>query len=132
MFSRIAGRYDLMNTLMTAGLDDSWRQDAVDAVDPPAAGAALDVGTGTGRLALALAERMPRGRVVGIDFAEPMLRHGIMALGARPGWTRVRLVLGDALALPFPDRSFDRVTTAFVVRNVPDACAAFAEIARVL
>jgi demethylmenaquinone methyltransferase/2-methoxy-6-polyprenyl-1,4-benzoquinol methylase len=90
------------------------------------------VGTGTGRLALALARRMPSGHVVGIDFAEPMLRHGATDLRADPAGGRVRLILADALALPFAEQSFDCATTAFTVRNVADVTAAFREMARVV
>ncbi len=132
MFGRIATRYDLMNTLMTAGLDARWRAATVAAACPPAGGRALDVGTGTARLAWALATRMPHGRVVGIDFAEPMLRRGQADLARWAEGRRVELVLADALALPFRDGSFDCVTTAFTVRNVADVVAAFREMRRVL
>src|SRR5437762_3343030 len=73
MFGRIAPRYDLLNSLMTFGMDADWRRRAVAAAAPPPDGRALDVGTGTGSLALALAAAMPRGQVVGVDFAAPML-----------------------------------------------------------
>src|SRR2546430_16567387 len=73
MFGRIAARYDLLNTLMTFGMDAGWRRRAVAAAEPPPNGRALDVGTGTGALALALAAAMPGGRVVGVDFTAPML-----------------------------------------------------------
>lgn len=132
MFGRIARRYDLMNTLMTGGLDETWRRHAVRAARPPRDGRALDVGTGTAKLALALAHAMPEGRVVGVDVAEPMLRQAGAALrGGRAG-SRLRLALADALALPFADASFDCATTAFMVRNVSDVGAAFAELRRVV
>src|SRR3954466_5957045 len=73
MFGRIAPRYDLVNTLMTFGMDAGWRRRAVDAAALPPDGRALDVGTGTGALALALAEAAPRGTVIGIDFSAPMV-----------------------------------------------------------
>ena len=132
MFGRIARRYDLMNTLMTAGLDARWRAAAVVAARPAPDGMALDVGTGTGRLALALAVSMPTGRVIGVDFAEPMLRHGAETMARERSGGRVRFVLADALALPFRDESFDCVTTAFTVRNVPDLEAALREMVRVV
>lgn len=151
MFGRIARRYDLMNTLMTGGLDATWRRLAVRAVRPPRDGRALDVGTGTAQLALALARAMPAGRVVGVDVAEEMLRQfaaapdpaapdpatpaGARRPSGRPAddaRSRVRLALADALALPFADDQFDCATTAFVIRNVADVGQAFAEIRRVV
>ena len=132
MFGRIARRYDLMNTLMTGGLDESWRRRAVRAARPPRAGRALDVGTGTAKLALALAHAMPAGRVVGVDVAAPMLRQAWASIQRDPAADRVQLALADALSLPFPDASFDCATTAFVIRNVADVGAAFAELRRVV
>lgn len=125
MFGHIATRYDLLNTLMTFGLDAGWRRRAVVAAEPPPTGRALDVGTGTGALARALAAAMPRGHVVGVDFAPEML-----AVAARRGGARY--VLADALRLPFADATFDCVTSAFVVRNVADIRQAFREQARVV
>jgi demethylmenaquinone methyltransferase / 2-methoxy-6-polyprenyl-1,4-benzoquinol methylase len=132
MFGRIAQRYDLMNTLMTAGLDRGWRAAAVRAARPPRNGLALDVGTGTGRLASALAQAMPDGRVVGLDLTIPMLRAGQDWLWARPegGW--VGLIAGDAMRLPFADGRFDVLSSAFTVRNLLDLAAAFREQARVV
>jgi demethylmenaquinone methyltransferase/2-methoxy-6-polyprenyl-1,4-benzoquinol methylase len=131
MFGRIAARYDLMNTVMTGGLDAAWRRHAVRAARPPQDGWALDVGTGTAKLARALARAMPNGQVIGVDAAAPMLRQA-RAARHEDGADRVRLALADALALPFPDDTFDCATTAFVVRNVSDVGAAFAELRRVV
>ena len=132
MFGRIARRYDLMNTLMTGGQDAGWRRLAVRAAGPPRTGRALDVGTGTGKLAAALADAMPGGQVVGVDVTEPMLRQAPAASFRRPGGGRVSLALADALALPFPDAAFDCATTAFTVRNVADVGLAFAELRRIV
>jgi demethylmenaquinone methyltransferase/2-methoxy-6-polyprenyl-1,4-benzoquinol methylase len=132
MFGRIAQRYDLMNTLMTAGLDRGWRAAAVRAAQPPRNGLALDVGTGTGRLASALARAMPDGRVVGLDLTLPMLRAGQAWLWARPEGGRVGLLAGDALRLPFADGRFDVLSSAFTVRNLLDLAEAFREQARVV
>ncbi len=131
MFGRIAGRYDLMNTLMTLGLDHSWRAAAVQVAKPPIAGLGLDVGTGTGKLALELARMMPLGRVVGADFALPMLQVGRPGLLADADGDRVDLVAADALELPFPANTFDCVLSAFTVRNLAALEDGFREQARV-
>jgi demethylmenaquinone methyltransferase/2-methoxy-6-polyprenyl-1,4-benzoquinol methylase len=132
MFGRIASRYDVMNAVMTGGLDRRWRAAAVRAAAPPADGRALDVGTGTAKLALALARAMPGGRVVGLDLALPMLRAAQSRLVESKTPRRVRLVQADALGLPFADGTFDCLTSAFTVRNLPHLTAAFREQARVV
>jgi demethylmenaquinone methyltransferase / 2-methoxy-6-polyprenyl-1,4-benzoquinol methylase len=123
MFARIAGRYDLMNTVMTLGLDAGWRRAVAGSVGAPTT--VLDVGTGTARLAQALTEAHPAATVVGVDFSEPMLR-----ASAAPRTTP--LAAADTLMLPFQDDSFDAVTSAFLVRNLADVRAGIAEQARVL
>jgi demethylmenaquinone methyltransferase / 2-methoxy-6-polyprenyl-1,4-benzoquinol methylase len=132
MFGRIAGRYDLMNALMTGGLDRVWRRWATDEAALPPGGVALDVGTGTGDLALALAASAPGARVVGLDYTAPMLRRAPAKAARSPVGDRVTWVLGDGQRLPFPDGTFDAVTSAFVLRNFADLDAAFAEMARVV
>jgi demethylmenaquinone methyltransferase/2-methoxy-6-polyprenyl-1,4-benzoquinol methylase len=130
MFARIAPRYDLMNRLMTGGRDHAWRRAAARRAAPPPGSLALDLATGTGDLALALlAETGVRG-VVGVDFVEDMLRLGRTKLGAL-GERRVRLLAGDALALPFPDGAFGCVASAFLLRNLADLRAGLAEMRRV-
>jgi demethylmenaquinone methyltransferase/2-methoxy-6-polyprenyl-1,4-benzoquinol methylase len=131
MFGRIASRYDLMNSLMTAGLDRGWRLAAARAANSPSDGLALDVGTGTARLAAVLADGISRGRVIGVDFALPMLRIGQMWLWQRE-LGQVSLVVADGLALPFRDAQFDCATSAFTVRNLADLELGFREQARVV
>jgi demethylmenaquinone methyltransferase/2-methoxy-6-polyprenyl-1,4-benzoquinol methylase len=119
-----------MNALMTGGRDQAWRRAAARLAAPPAGSLALDLATGTGDLALALlAETRVRG-VIGVDFVEGMLRLGRDKLGAR-GERRVRLAAADALALPFRDRAFGCVASAFLLRNLADLRAGLAEMRRV-
>jgi demethylmenaquinone methyltransferase/2-methoxy-6-polyprenyl-1,4-benzoquinol methylase len=131
MFDRIAPRYDLLNRLMTVGLDRGWRRAAAAAADISAGGRALDCATGTGDLALELAHRVtPLGEVVGVDVSEPMLqraRRKAEALGVA-----ARFVQGDMLSLPFPDGAFDAATVAFGIRNVDDLDGGLAEMTRVV
>ena len=131
MFDRIAPRYDLLNRTMTAGLDGRWRAAAAAAADVAAGGRALDCCTGTGDLALALAQRVTgSGEVVGIDFAQEMLVRA-RAKAAERGLA-VDFRAADALALPFPDDGFDAATVAFGIRNVGDLDRGIAEMARVV
>jgi demethylmenaquinone methyltransferase / 2-methoxy-6-polyprenyl-1,4-benzoquinol methylase len=128
MFGRIAGRYDLMNRIMTGGLDRRWRRLAVREAMAAGGNSMLDIGTGTGDLALELAKEAGVERVAAFDLALPMLQRAI----TRPQHGYVSFGLADATRLPFRDASFDAVTTAFMLRNVPDVSAALAEARRVL
>lgn len=132
MFDTIAPRYDLMNRLMTFGMDRGWRNDVVAQAAPPVGGKALDVATGTGDIAIALAKRIgPRGTVVAMDFSEGMMRPGPgKATHAGVGGV-IRFMAANALDLPFPDDTFDCVTTGFAMRNVTDIERAFREMRRV-
>ena len=131
LFSRIAPRYDLLNRVMTGGRDRRWRAITVAETRLPRGGTALDVATGTGDLALALARVAgPGGRVVGIDFAEAMLE--VARRKAHQHGVTVEFRHADALDLPFPNASFDAVTIGFGLRNVTDIPRALAEMARVL
>ncbi len=123
MFDRIAPVYDVMNRVMTAGLDRSWRRLTVEAVVQPG-DRVLDACCGTGDLGLA-AER-EGGIVTGLDFSARMLER------ARRKSDSILWVEGDLLALPFDDASFDTATIGFGVRNVSDLEAALAELHRVL
>lgn len=131
MFTRIAARYDLMNALMTFGRHQAWRRTAVRMTNPAPGGGALDVATGTGDLALALLETSQVRRVVGLDFSEGMLRVGRAKLERKDPAGRVSLVVGDALALPFPDRTFACVASAFLLRNLADLKQGLSEMRRV-
>jgi demethylmenaquinone methyltransferase/2-methoxy-6-polyprenyl-1,4-benzoquinol methylase len=122
MFDRIASVYDLMNSVMTAGMHQRWRERAVDLAASPKR--ALDVATGTGDLAIALRER--GADVVGVDFSEKMLE---IARKKAPG---IEFRTGNALALEFPDNSFDAATVGFGARNFDDLDRGLSEMARVV
>jgi demethylmenaquinone methyltransferase/2-methoxy-6-polyprenyl-1,4-benzoquinol methylase len=128
MFGRIARRYDRMNRLITFGRDRAWRTAAAEAAAVGPRRRALDIATGTGVLAREVLRREPAAIVIGVDFALPMLREG---RSAQPG-DRMRLCQADALALPFPDDSFDAVLSGFLLRNASDIDRALAEQARVV
>jgi demethylmenaquinone methyltransferase/2-methoxy-6-polyprenyl-1,4-benzoquinol methylase len=131
MFSRISRRYDLMNRLMSLGRDQSWRRFAARQARIPPGGWVLDVATGTGDLAQAVLEVEPTARVVGVDFAMPMLDMARAKRNSRPAQA-FELAGGDALKLPFPDATFDACLSGFVMRNVVDVAQAFAEQRRVV
>jgi demethylmenaquinone methyltransferase/2-methoxy-6-polyprenyl-1,4-benzoquinol methylase len=128
MFARIAGRYDLMNRLMTFGQDVGWRRRVIALTALPRGGRLLDVGAGTGDLAFEALRRDPTVRAVGGDFTLEMMRVG----RARPQGGRVRWAGTDALHLPFPDDTFDAIVSGYLMRNVVDVGRAWAEQYRVL
>jgi len=130
MFTRIAARYDLMNSLMTGGRHHAWRRRVARAAAAAPDGPVLDVATGTADLALALRALDARRLVVGADFSEGMLREGRAKLAAR-GERRVPLLAADALALPFRDGAFACVMSAFLLRNLEDLERGFREMRRV-
>ncbi len=127
MFDRIAGFYDVMNSVMTAGLHHRWRARAADLAALQPGGRALDVACGTGDLAIELARRVgPAGEVIGSDFSEEMLaRARAKAPGRRWEW-------GNALELPYDDGAFDASTVGFGARNFSDLDRGLAEMARVV
>lgn len=132
MFDAIAPRYDLLNRVLSAGLDQRWRHRAVAALDLGAGARVLDLCTGTADLALATIERRQDASVVGVDFSGAMLRIGHRKVAGAGLVRRIRLVQGDATRLPLPDASCDGATIGFGIRNVADPRRALAELARVL
>jgi demethylmenaquinone methyltransferase/2-methoxy-6-polyprenyl-1,4-benzoquinol methylase len=129
MFDRIAGIYDRLNTVMTAGLHHKWRRRAADLASLNRGDRALDVATGTGDLALELARRVaPGGEVVGVDFAERMLELARAKAGELP----IRFEVANALALPFADDEFAAATVGFGARNFADLEQGLKEMARVV
>ncbi len=124
MFAAIAPRYDLLNRLLSCNIDQRWRRRAVRLAAPE--GPVLDVCTGTGDLAAAFV-RQTDEPVVGVDFCEPMLRHG----SDKAACARVRFVRGDAMKLPLQSDRFDVVSVGFGIRNVFDLDAGLADLVRV-
>jgi len=131
MFSRIAGRYDLMNGLMTFGMHHAWRRAAARETIPSPEGPGLDLATGTGDLALGLAEIHRHRVIVGADFAHGMLKIAKEKRRGKDAGGRIRLVEADALALPFESRTFAFVTSAFLLRNLADLRQGLVEMRRV-
>lgn len=132
IFSGIARRYDLANRLLTFGLVRGWYRSVASLAALPPGGRGLDVGTGTGELALALAQASPESYVVGLDFCSEMLEIAQRRMKASSLGAQSDLMVGDALRLPFPDDVFHRVTTGFVLRNVASLPQAVGEMRRVV
>ena len=131
MFDRIAQVYDLLNTVMTAGLHHRWRERAADLARVGPGARVLDVATGTGDLAIELARRVaPGGEVVGSDFSEAMLARARRK--PNPVGAELRFEWGDALQLPFADGSFDAATVGFGARNFSDLQRGLEEMVRVV
>lgn len=132
MFGGIARRYDLLNHLLSVGLDVRWRRLAAEEACAGGPRRVLDLCGGTGDLSVALARSDPgASQVVCCDFAHPMLLRAAAKFRRRALAGRCATVEGDALRLPFPDRTFDAVTVGFGVRNLHDLAAGLAEICRV-
>jgi demethylmenaquinone methyltransferase / 2-methoxy-6-polyprenyl-1,4-benzoquinol methylase len=125
MFGSIAARYDLANHVLSCGFDFQWRRRAAEIVAKWQPAKLIDLATGTGDLALALQHKLPDTQVVGVDFSAEMLD-----LAKTKGIRQT--VFADAMKLPFADGSFDCLTIAFGLRNLPDVGAALREMARVL
>lgn len=131
MFDGIAQRYDLLNRLMSLGIDQRWRRRTVRALGLTEGGRVLDVATGTADLALLLANSIPSSTIVGVDPSRGMLDVGVAKVERAGLAARIELTVGDAQHLPFEDASFDGVTIAFGIRNVPDRVQGLREMARV-
>lgn len=128
MFARIAGRYDLLNRLMTFGRDRAWRAEAIRHLQPQPGQLLLDLGSGTGDLALQLIETTPGVRVIAADLTLEMMLIGRQ----RQHGGRVLWVVVDAGNLPFAAEAFDGVISGYLLRNVPDVAQTLAEHRRVL
>jgi len=131
MFDNIADRYDLLNRLISLGVDQSWRRKAVNSLNLKQRAQCLDLATGTGDLAIMIAQMCPEVQVTGVDPSVNMLRVGHKKLERVGLDHRIRLIEGDAQALPFESRSFEGTSIAFGIRNVPDRKQGLSEMARV-
>jgi demethylmenaquinone methyltransferase/2-methoxy-6-polyprenyl-1,4-benzoquinol methylase len=134
MFGRIAHRYDLANKVLSGGIDIYWRICLVRAVRASRPTDVLDLATGSGDVALALARALPGGvHVLGMDFCAPMIAEAEAKKAAHPAqYEGVEFRQGDGLALPLSDASFDAVTIAFGIRNMADRARCLSEMKRVL
>lgn len=132
MFNEIAGRYDLLNRLLSAGIDVRWRKKAIQLLSDVQPKMILDVATGTADVALLLAKTYPQSTIIGVDMAEHMLQIGEEKISQAHLQSRVQLQLADAEALPFPDHHFDAVIVAFGARNFEHVETGLAEMLRVL
>jgi demethylmenaquinone methyltransferase / 2-methoxy-6-polyprenyl-1,4-benzoquinol methylase len=134
MFGRIAHRYDIANRLLSAGIDIYWRSRLVASVAEARPRNVLDLATGSGDVALALARKLrASARIFGLDFCEPMLERAETRRVSKPKlYDGVEFIMGDASAIPMPDASFDAVTIAFGIRNFAHRPRCLAEIYRVL
>jgi len=129
MFNSIARRYDFLNHALSFNIDRRWRRQLVEACDVKPGEYVLDVATGTGDVAIEFGRRTSAARIVGLDPSSGMLEVARNKVASDP---RAALVEANALALPFPDASFDVVTIAFGLRNLPDYLQGVREMARVL
>ncbi len=130
-YERIAPRYDLVSTVMTLGLGDRWRRAAAGAADLSAGQRALDAYSGTGDLALMLADRVtPRGEVVGMDHSPGMIARA--RLKSRAPQRQCRFEVGDCTRMPFPDDHFDGATASGGLRSLEDPSVGIRELVRVV
>ena len=131
MFDGIAHRYDLLNRIISLGIDQRWRKKTVAALALKTGDRVLDLATGTADLAIMVAETVPDVELVGLDPSRQMLAVGQRKLDDKKLAGRIALQEGDAQALPYPDDSFSAICMAFGIRNVPDRPKALREMARV-
>ncbi|HSB05793.1 MAG TPA: bifunctional demethylmenaquinone methyltransferase/2-methoxy-6-polyprenyl-1,4-benzoquinol methylase UbiE [Thermodesulfobacteriota bacterium] len=132
IFATVTGKYDFLNHLLSLRRDIGWRRHTVRRMSFFKTHRLLDVATGTADLAIQAAQRHPSVKVTGLDFVQAMITVGTRKITNRGLSDRIRLLRGDALALPFPDHSFDVSTIAFGIRNIPDKLRALQEMKRVI
>ena len=131
MFSRITRRYDLMNRVMTGGMDGPWRKTTAAQLKLPDNALVVDLATGTGDLAFEVRAKFPSSSILAMDFSETILREGVRKSAVR-GDLKMDWAVGDALHLPLPTHSVDACTNAFLLRNVVDLPQCLRELQRVV
>ncbi len=132
MFDNISHRYDFLNRLLSVGIDVSWRKKVVKMVTKTEPKTILDVATGTGDLAIALAKKNPQAKITGFDLSNGMLEHGRLKVAEKNLSDQIEMIQGDAENMPFEDNTFDAITVAFGVRNFETLEKGLKEIHRVL
>ncbi|MBI5055217.1 MAG: bifunctional demethylmenaquinone methyltransferase/2-methoxy-6-polyprenyl-1,4-benzoquinol methylase UbiE [Nitrospirae bacterium] len=132
MFSKIAPRYDLLNRLLSLGIDSHWRKFAVGQLPKVINARFLDVATGTCDVALEIVKQYPDAKVTGVDFSEGMLEFGREKVKRAGLENKIEVRFADVTALPFEDNTFDGVTIAFGIRNVQDFKKGISEMGRVV
>lgn len=132
MFDNISGNYDGLNRVISMGTDVSWRKKVVQMAKNHQPETVLDIATGTGDLAIQIAEAADAKKIVGLDLSEGMLKVGRKKIMAKNLQTQIEMIQGDSEALPFEDNSFDVITVAFGVRNFETLELGLSEIYRVL
>jgi demethylmenaquinone methyltransferase/2-methoxy-6-polyprenyl-1,4-benzoquinol methylase len=133
MFARIAARYDVANHLLSGGIDYWWRQRLVRAVYDAHPATILDLATGSGDVAFALADGLPsQTKITGMDFCQPMLDEAVKKKKGGGRGQEIDFKPGDGMALPLPDRSFDAVTISFGLRNMANRHKSLSEMHRIL
>lgn len=133
IFSRIANRYDVMNSVLSMRRHKAWRNYTMKKMNMKPGDTAIDVCTGTADWAIAMGEQAgPMGRIIGLDFCQDMLDNGIPKIVKKNLTEQVHLLNGNAMKLSFPDHSFDYATIGFALRNVPDITTVLEEMKRVV
>jgi demethylmenaquinone methyltransferase/2-methoxy-6-polyprenyl-1,4-benzoquinol methylase len=131
MFNTISGNYDNLNRVISFGIDINWRNKVLDLVAKSNPKTILDIATGTGDLAILMAQT-PESKIIGLDISEGMLAVGVEKIAAKQLSDRIEMLLGDSENMPFEDNYFDAITVAFGVRNFENLEKGLAEILRVL
>ncbi len=132
MFDSIAKRYDFLNRFLSLGIDKGWRKKAIANFEGKKMNHLLDIATGTADMALMAYQQIKPSKITGIDISEGMMQYGRIKISAKKLSETIQLSLGDSIAIPFPDNSFDGAMVAFGVRNFADLEKGLKEINRVL
>lgn len=132
LFDSIAKYYDIANTLLSFGRDNYWRRFTAQIVKDSNSKEIIDLCAGTGKLSLAIAQKIPDSRIVGLDFSKEMLKRGKKNLMKFAEREQITLQYGNAMKIPFEDNMFDCATMAFSLRNVDDICGVLSEMKRVV